>query len=295
MLQRSPTYVVSMPGEDALANTLRKLLPARLAYGMVRWRNVIFQLLFFRTARKNPQRTKKAIVDMVRAELGPDYPVERDFSPSYNPWDQRLCLVPDADLFAAIKSGKASVATDRIERITETGIELKSGEVLPADIIVAATGLELQLLSGLEATVDGERVNFPQTFSYKAMMYSGVPNLASTFGYTNASWTLKADLTAEYVCRLLNHMKRNGYAECRPVNAEPDMPASPWLDFTSGYVQRSMHRFPKQGPAAPWRVHQNYAMDLMAFRFGRLEDGVMRFSKPGEMPAVRPEPQREAA
>ena len=279
MLQRSPTYVVSRPAEDAGANRLRKRLPAKLAYQLIRWRNVLLQLYFFRMTRRRPHLVKKAIIDMVRGHLGPEYDVDTHFTPTYNPWDQRLCLVPDADLFEAIKAGKTAVVTDHIERFTPSGILLKSGQTLEADIIVAATGLDMQVLSGLEVTVDGQRVDFAKTFSYKGMMYSGVPNLASTFGYTNASWTLKADLNAEYVCRLLNHMDRKGFTECRPVNADPAMPPAPWLDFSSGYVRRAMDRFPKQGNKAPWRVYQNYALDLLAFRYGRIDDGVMRFSR----------------
>ena len=280
MLQRSPTYVASGPAEDGQANTLRKWLPAKLASDLIRWRNILFQMYFFNLTRKRPELAKKALIDRVRGHLGPDYDVDTHFTPSYNPWDQRLCLVPDGDLFEAIKAGSASVVTDHIEAFEAGGIRLKSGMTLPADIIVTATGLEMQLMGGLEVSVDGARVDLAQTFSYKAMMYSGVPNLASIFGYTNASWTLKADLTAEYVCRLLNHMDRRGFTECRPVNDGPALEAAPWLDFTSGYVARGMKRFPKQGAKAPWRVHQNYALDLMAFRFGRLNDGVMRFSKP---------------
>ncbi len=278
MLQRSPTYVVSRPAEDDFANRLRKRLPAKLAYDIIRWRNVLFQMFFFRMARKNPEKVKQGIIEMVRQQLGPDYDVETHFTPRYNPWDQRLCLVPDADLFTSIKAGKTTVVTDHIDHFTEGGIVLKSGQTLEADIVVSATGLDLQVLSGLDVVVDGASVKFGETFSYKGMMYSGVPNLASTFGYTNASWTLKADLTAEYLCRLLNHMKRGGYAECRPVNADPELKALPWLDFSSGYVQRAMDRFPKQGDKAPWKVHQNYALDVLAFRYGKLEDAVMRFS-----------------
>jgi cation diffusion facilitator CzcD-associated flavoprotein CzcO len=237
--------------------------------------------------RRQPAKVKAAIIDMAQAALGPDYDVATHFTPAYNPWDQRLCLVPDADLFEAIKTGAASVATDQIEAFTPGGIRLKSGKELPADIIVTATGLEVQLMGGLEVSVDGTRVDLPKTFSYKGMMYSGVPNLASSFGYTNASWTLKADLTAEHLCRLLNHMLRHGYTECRPMNRDADLEAEPWLTLSSGYVTRSVDRLPKQGKKIPWRVHQNYALDLMAFRFGSLEDGVMRFSKPLEpSPAV---------
>ncbi|MGH7025011.1 MAG: flavin-containing monooxygenase [Caulobacteraceae bacterium] len=288
MLQRSPTYVVSRPAEDAFANKLRARLPAALAYAIVRWRNVLMQMWFYRLTRKQPAKVKQAIIDMARAQLGPDYDIATHFTPTYNPWDQRLCLVPDADLFDAIKDGSASVVTDQIEAFTPTGIRLKSGTELPADVIVTATGLDLQLMGGLEVTVDGARVDLPKTFSYKGMMYSGVPNLASSFGYTNASWTLKADLTAEYLCRLLNHMDRRGYTECRPINADPALQPEPWLSFSSGYIQRAIDRLPHQGKHIPWRVHQNYALDLLAFRFGRLEDGVMRFSKPHAAPAHVP-------
>ena len=295
MLQRSPTYVVSRPAEDAFANRLRASLPAKLAYGIIRWRNVLMQLWFYNLTRRQPEKIKTAIIDMAKAQLGPDYDVATHFTPTYNPWDQRLCLVPDADLFAAIKDGSASVVTDKIEAFTAGGIRLASGAELPADVIVTATGLDMQLMGGLEVTVDGARVDLPSTFSYKGMMYSGVPNLASSFGYTNASWTLKADLTAEYLCRLLNHMRRGGYTECRPVNADPDLEAQPWLSFSSGYVQRAISRLPKQGAKVPWRVHQNYALDVMAFRFGALEDGVMKFSRPHLVAGAEDAPLRELA
>ena len=295
MLQRSPTYVVSRPAEDAFANRLRRRLPARLAYAIIRWRNVLMQLWMYNMTRRQPEKVKKAIIDMAARELGPGYDVATHFTPRYNPWDQRLCLVPDADLFAAIRAGTASVVTDEIETFTETGIHLKSGRTLAADIIVTATGLDLQLMGGLEVSVDGAPVNLPSCFSYKGMMYSGVPNLASSFGYTNASWTLKADLTAEYMCRLLNHMARHRYAECRPVNDDPGLTPEPWLSFSSGYVQRAIARLPRQGARIPWRVHQNYALDVMAFRFGRLEDGVMRFSRARSAAAQPFTPEREAA
>jgi monooxygenase len=277
MLQRSPTYVVSRPGEDALANRLRKFLPPMLAYSIIRWRNVLFQLYLFNAARKHPQEVKKRLLDMLKPELPPDFDIGKHFTPNYNPWDQRLCLVPDADLFQAIKQKKADVITDHISHFDETGIQLKSGEHLDADIIVTATGLELQVLSGMPVTVDGKDVNFADTFSYKGIMYSGVPNLATAFGYTNASWTLKADLTAEYVCRLINHMQETKTTECRPKVPDAGMQPAPWLDFTSGYVTRAMERFPKQGTVAPWKVYQNYALDIWAFRFGKLDDGVMQF------------------
>jgi cation diffusion facilitator CzcD-associated flavoprotein CzcO len=292
MLQRSPTYVVSRPAEDAFANWLRAKLPAKLAYDIIRWRNVLFGMWFFNMARKKPEQVKARIIGMVREQLGPDYDVETHFTPRYNPWDQRLCLVPDADMFQAIKAGTASVVTDHIETFTKDGIRLKSGKELPADIIVTATGLNLQVMNGLELTVDGRRIEPGQTLSYKGMMYEGVPNLASAFGYTNASWTLKCDLTCEYVCRVLNHMKRTGLRQATPVNSDPDIQFQPWLDFSSGYVTRAMDKFPKQGTKAPWKLHQNYALDLMSLRHAKLDDGVLRFTNPA--PAKR-ERVREAA
>lgn len=280
MLQRSPTYVVSRPAEDAGANWLRTKLPAKLAYSLVRWRNVLFGMYFFRLARKRPAQVKARIIDMVRDQLGPDFDVETHFTPSYNPWDQRLCLVPDSDLFLALKSGKAEVVTDHIETFTPSGLRLRSGRTLAADIVVSATGLNLEVLNGVALSVDGQPVDPSKTMSYKGMMYSDVPNLASAFGYTNASWTLKCDLTCEYVCRLLNHMARTGQTQATPRNLGGDIGLEPWLDFSSGYVQRSIDRFPKQGDRAPWKLYQNYALDLMHLRYGRLDDGVMTFSKP---------------
>ena len=279
MLQRSPTYVVSAPAEDAMANWLRARLPSKLAYGLVRWRNVLFGMFFFNQTRKNPARAKAMIIEGVRQQLGPDYDVATHFTPSYNPWDQRLCLVPDADLFNSIKAGTSSVVTDHIESFTPMGIKLKSGQELEADIIVTATGLRMQLMGGLEVSVDGRRVDLSQTMSYKGMMYSGVPNIASTFGYTNASWTLKCDLTCEYVCRLLNHMDRRYLDICTPGQPDASVGEQPWLDFSSGYVQRGMKEFPKQGAVKPWKLYQNYALDMMSLRFGKVEDGIMVFSR----------------
>ena len=230
---------------------------------------------------------------MVREQLGEEAVAEH-FTPRYNPWDQRLCLVPDADLFESLKTGTSSVVTDTIETFTKDGIKLASGKTLKADIIVTATGLNMQLLSGMEVTVDGKMVSFPDTLSYKGMMFSGVPNLASSFGYTNASWTLKCDLTCEYVCRLINHMDRKGLRQATPV-ATKDMPLEPWLDFSSGYVQRGIGQFPKQGAEKPWKANQNYAKDLMALRFGAVEDGAMVFSNPKPKKASRPVAETVAA
>ena len=278
ILQRSPTYVVAAPGEDKQANWLRTKLPAKLAYAITRWRKVLFGIVFYNYARKQPAKVKAGIIGMVRKQMGPDYDVATHFTPTYNPWDQRICLVPDADLFTALKSGKAEVVTDHIESFTETGIQLKSGRVLEADLVVSATGLVLQAMNGLKLSVDGRTIDPGKTLSYKGMMYSDVPNLASAFGYTNASWTLKCDLTCEYVCRLLNHMKKTGERQVTPRNNDPEIGEVPWLDFSSGYVQRAMASFPKQGTKAPWKLHQNYALDLMNLRFTRIEDGVLAFS-----------------
>jgi cation diffusion facilitator CzcD-associated flavoprotein CzcO len=278
MLQRSPTYVVSRPAEDASANWLREKLPAMLAYQITRWRNVLFGMFFFNFARKRPEKVKQQLINMVKQELGPDYDVGTHFTPRYNPWDQRLCLVPDSDLFKAIKDGRADVVTDTIERFTPTGIKLASGKELEADIVVTATGLKLELLGGLKVSVDGVEKNMSKTMSYKGMMYSDVPNLASAFGYTNASWTLKCDLTCEYVCRLINHMDRNGYVQATP-KSDPTVPELPWLDFSSGYVQRALEVLPKQGAKKPWRLYQNYALDMFTLRLGKIEDGTLLFSK----------------
>jgi cation diffusion facilitator CzcD-associated flavoprotein CzcO len=279
MLQRSPTYVVARPARDRMANWLRDHLPAKLAYGLVRWRNVLLGIWFFRLARRKPAKVKSRLIEMVRAELGPDYDVATHFTPRYNPWDQRLCLVPDGDLFASIREGRAEVVTGTIDRFVAAGIRLDSGEVLPADIIVTATGLELQLLSDVVFSVDGQPVDLAQTLNYKGMMFSDVPNLASSFGYTNASWTLKADLTAHYVCRLLNTMRRRGLRQATPRVQDDAIEEVPFLDFTSGYVQRAIDRFPKQGNRKPWKLNQNYALDVLALRYGSV-DRSMEFSNP---------------
>ncbi len=290
LLQRSPTYVVARPAEDPIANRLRRVLPARLAYGITRWKNVLLGMFFFRLARSRPQRVKRLIVGGVRHAMGPDYDVARHFTPRYNPWDQRVCLVPDGDLFAALKSGRASMVTDRIDTFTPRGIRLESGKELEADLVVTATGLELEVLGGVQLDVDGVAVNPANTFNYKGMMFSDVPNLASSFGYTNASWTLKSDLTCAYVCRLLNHMEKHGWAQCTPRNTGAALVPQPWLDFSSGYVTRAVGKFPKQGSRTPWRVHQNYVRDLLSLRFGAVDDGVMTFSNPR-----RPHPAQAGA
>ncbi len=278
MLQRSPTYMVARPSQDALANKLRRYLPSMLAYGITRWLRVLLTMYIFRLCRRDPQRAKRLLLGGVRMALGPEYDIKTHFTPRYNPWEQRLCLVPDADLFQAIKSGSVSVVTDEIETFEPQGIRLKSGALLPADLVVTATGLNLQVLGGMCIVVDGTPVDLSKTLSYKGLMSSGIPNLASSTGYTNASWTLKSDLIAEYVCRLLNHMQKRGIAYCTPRNDDPTITPEPWVDFSSGYLQRSMHLFPKQGSRPPWKLYQNYPRDILLLRYGRIDDGALDFA-----------------
>jgi monooxygenase len=278
MLQRSPTYIVSRPRVDRIAKTLRRVLPRKVAYGVTRWKNVLVAMGFFQLSRRAPERVKKLITGAIRKELGASYDVKTHFTPRYDPWDQRLCLVPDGDLFEAIRSGRASVVTGQIESFTRSGVMLRSGEELPADLVVTATGLRVVLFGHVQVSVDGERLDPSQAMSYKAMMLSDVPNLALAFGYTNASWTLKVDLTAEYVCRLLNHMRDKGYTRCVPRTSEAETSDEPFVPFSSGYIQRALPLLPRQGSRLPWKLHQNYLLDIFALRMGRLDDGVMEFS-----------------
>ena len=243
---------------------------------------MLLSMYFYNVARRRPAYTKQAILDLVRQELGPDYDVETHLAPRYNPWDQRLCLVPDSDLFAAIRSGNVSIVTDHIATFTETGIQLRSGQALPADIVVTATGLALKLLSGVQLVVDGVPVDLARAMSYKGTMYSDIPNLASAFGYTNASWTLKIELTAGYVCRLLNYMDRHSYTQCTPRRQEGSLVERPLLELTSGYIQRSSDTLPRQGSRNPWKLYQNYIRDLLSIRLSRVDDGTMRFTRGGE-------------
>ncbi|MEO5973971.1 MAG: NAD(P)/FAD-dependent oxidoreductase [Ilumatobacteraceae bacterium] len=281
ILQRSPTYVVSRPDEDRIANTLRKFLPDAMAYRLTRWKNISRQQLVYKKTRTDPDKVRQLLLGMVRQELGPDYDVDKNFTPTYNPWDQRLCLVPNSDLFNAINAGTASVITDRISTFTETGITLESGEHLQADLIVSATGLRLVTLGEMDFLVDGRPVDFSKTWTYKGFAYSDIPNLASSFGYINASWTLRADLTCEYVCRLLNHMTKTGTVQCTPRLRPNDssMTQRDWIDgFTPNYMKRVMHLFPRQGDHEPWVNPQNYGRDKKMFRRGRVDDGVMTFT-----------------
>ncbi|HEY2610535.1 MAG TPA: NAD(P)/FAD-dependent oxidoreductase [Reyranella sp.] len=279
MLQRSPTYMVARPSQDQLANKLRRRLPLKLAYWATRWRNVLLGMYFYQMCKRKPDKVKSLLLGGVRQMLGPDYDIDTHFTPRYNPWDQRLCLVPDADFFRAIRRGKVSLVTDHVESFTETGLKLKSGAELAADLIVTATGLVLVPLGKAKLSVDGRAVDPAKTFIYKGMMYSDVPNLASVFGYTNASWTLKADLVCEYVCRLINHMDRGGYRQCTPRNDDPTLAEEPWVNFSSGYIQRALSLQPKQGSKRPWKLYQNYALDLLSLRFGSVRDNAMVFTR----------------
>lgn len=280
MLQRSPTYIVTMPSQDGIANLFRKVLPDRAAYMLSRWKNILRQMLFYEISRKRPEFMKRLIAKGVRAELGDEHAME-SFQPRYDPWDQRLCVVPDSDLFRAIREGSASVVNGEIEKFTETGVRLTNGDRLDADIIVTATGLVLKIMSGLTLIVDGETVDLSKVMAYKGMMYSDIPNLAQAFGYTNASWTLKCDLTSEYVCRLIKYMDENGFASCAPRLTDPTVKPEPVLDFNSGYVVRALSELPSQGSKPPWRLYQNYVKDLRMLRRGRLDDGTMEFRRPG--------------
>ena len=280
MLQRSPTYVVSLPGEDKIANGMRRFLPAKAAYTIVRWKNVLLQMASYQLSRRRPKLMKKLIRNGVAKSLPAGYDVDKHFTPTYDPWDQRMCLVPDGDLFETLSSGRAEVVTDRIETFTEKGIELESGDELEADIVITATGLNLLFLGGIQFSLDGEPTDTAEAMTYKGMMLSEVPNLAFTLGYSNASWTLKADLTSEYVCRLLNHMDEHGYRQCVPRARGLAPSEEPIVTLSSGYVLRALDKLPKQGPGDPWMLRMNYALDLRALRHGPLTDSAMEFSNP---------------
>lgn len=296
MLQRSPTYVVSRPAVDQIANTLRRFLPERWAYAVTRWKNTRLQQWVYRKSRTHPEKVRARLQGMLRKELGPDFDIERHFTPSYQPWDQRLCLVPDGDLYAALRSGRAEVFTDHIAEFTERGIRLQSGEELAADIIVTATGLDLVVMGDISFEVDGEAVDFSQRWTWRGMMQSGVPNMANTFGYINASWTLRADLIARFVCRLLNHMEQKGLEQVTPTLRpdELDMPARPWIEgFSAGYLQRVMHLLPKQGDREPWVNPQDYLSDRKTLPTVSLEDGSLEFGNRKDC-AAAPKPLAKA-
>ncbi|MFI1917907.1 flavin-containing monooxygenase [Nocardia sp. NPDC020380] len=287
MLQRSPTYVLTAPMEDPIANWLRTRLGSRRAYAITRWKNVAISTLIYQLSQRRPEMMREFIRKQTVKQLPEGYDVDIHFKPAYGPWDQRLCLVPDSDLFRAISNGSATVVTDRIDRFTAGGITLESGTELPADIVVTATGLQLLALGGIELSVDGREISLPETMAYKGMMLGGIPNLAFTIGYTNASWTLKADLVSEFVCRLLRYLDDHGYDHFTP-RPDPSVSGKPLLDFQAGYVLRALDRFPKAGSRAPWRLGMNYAQDVLTLRFGRIEDGTMRFGKPARQLTLTP-------
>jgi cation diffusion facilitator CzcD-associated flavoprotein CzcO len=278
MLQRSPTYVVAMPEEDPIAKAVRRVLPLKAAYALIRWKNVLLQQATYTLSKRRPSFVKKLIRRGNERMLPPGYDIDTHFKPRYNPWDQRMCLVPNGDLFESIRSGEAEIVTDRIETFTEKGLRLESGAELEADVIVTATGLNVLFLGGMEVVVDGEAVEFSRRMAYKGMMLNGIPNFVFTLGYTNASWTLKADLTSEYVCRLLNHMDAHGYKRCVPEVNDPSVTEEPILDFNSGYVLRALDSLPKQGSKEPWKLRQNYLVDTRAIRRSPIDDGAMQLS-----------------
>jgi monooxygenase len=281
MLQRSPTYIASRSEQDAFANVMRRYLPAKLAYSLSRWNKILQGMFMYSMARRRPESAKKAIRDGVINALGEDYPVDKHFKPSYQPWDQRACLVPDGDLFDAIKNGSASVVTEHIDTFTAAGIKLQSGEELAADIIVTATGLNLEILGSYELSVDNKPFNAADSYCYKGMMLSGLPNFAFSMGYTNASWTLKSDLVGQYVCRLINYMDKYQHHYCQPVLPINGIEAEPFINFTSGYITRALDKMPKQGRDKPWRLNQNYILDRMSLSYESVVDESIVFSSIG--------------
>jgi monooxygenase len=279
MLQRSPSYVVARPSEEAIDKRLRQRLPARVALAVIRWKNILLQMYLYGLSRRKPAAMRAQILKLAQAEIGPEFDAAEYFNPRYNPWDQRMCIVPDGDLFGAMRAGKASIVNGEIDTFTETGLRLTTGREIAADVIVTATGLKVRLVGGVAIEVDGAPVNVAALTCYKGAMFSDIPNLASTFGYTNASWTLKSDLIAEYVCRLLRHMERRGYATCTPRLGDTAIAQGPTLPLSSGYIERARDLIFKQGTKKPWRLNQNYALDVMALRFGVIEDGALEFRK----------------
>jgi monooxygenase len=277
MLQRSPSYVLAVPGRDPIATFAQRWLPSRAAYAAMRWKNVMIAAGVFNLSRRAPRFMRGLLRRAAQRRLPPDYDVDTHFNPSYSPWDQRMCFVPNGDMFDAISAGSASIVTDTIETFTEHGVRLGSGAELEADIVVTATGLNLLALGGMSVVVDGREVVLADTVGYKGMMLSGIPNLAMTLGYTNSSWTLKADLVSEYICRLLNHLSANDYTHCVPRAPGSDVATEPFLDLKSGYVLRALDQLPRQGERAPWRLNQNYPRDVRLLRHGPLEDEGIEF------------------
>ena len=289
MLQRSPSYIIALPSRDRIGALLRRWLPSRLSHPLIRWKNVSLASAFYQLSRRKPATVRRMILRQARQLLGPGFDVQRHLAPSYKPWDQRLCIAPDADIFKAVRGGKASIVTGQIECFTAAGLRLVSGEEIAADVIVTATGLQLKVLGGATLTVDGTVVDMAKCIVYRGAMFSGVPNMAVASGYTNASWTLKCELVARYVCRLLNEMAVRKLDVCVPVNEDADLPTQAFLDLSSGYVQRSADLLARQGLRRPWRMYQNYLLDLLTLKFSPLRDGVLRFSA---KPAPRDQPDQ---
>ena len=277
MLQRSPTYFMSAPDKDMIGNFFKKIFPQKTAYFLTRWKNILMGNYFYKQCVKNPEKVKEMLINGVRAHLGEDYDIDTHFTPKYKPWDERLCFVPNADMFEAMKSGKASVVTDHIDQFTETGIKLKSGEELTADIIIKATGLNLQFLNGIDVKVDNSQVNISEKLAYKGRMFNDIPNLACSFGYARASWTLGADLSSEYVCKLLNYMDKHGYDYCSPVIGKEVREEGTYLNLSSGYVKRAIDRMPKQGSREPWKGNQSYLSDVTELRWGSITNDDLHF------------------
>jgi monooxygenase len=276
MLQRSPTYIASLPSEDPMAKVMGKWLPNSWVFRLTRWRKVLLQMYIYRLSRRQPQALKKYLLGQVRKMLGPDYDIDTHFTPNYNPWDQRLCAVPDGDLFTAIREGHAEMVTDHIDQFNDAGIQLKSGKQLDADIVILATGLNLKFAGGIKHSFDGKELDITEHYIYRGMMFSGMPNMAFTVGYTNSSWTLKTDLTAKYVCRLLKKMDRGNYSTVTPCK-KGEIDEVPMLDFDAGYVLRAREQMPKNGSRLPWKNYQNYTRDFIGLRLGRLNDKELEF------------------
>jgi len=277
MLQRSPTYFISAPDKDMIGNFFKKIFSQKTAYFLTRWKNILMGNYFYKRCVNNPEKVKEMLINGVRAHLGEDYDIDTHFTPKYKPWDERLCFVPNADMFEAMKSGKASVVTDHIDQFTETGIKLKSGEELTADIIIKATGLNLQFLNGIDVKVDNSQINISEKLAYKGRMFNDIPNLACSFGYARASWTLGADLSSEYVCKLLNYMDKHGYDYCSPVIGKEVREEGTYLNLSSGYVKRAIDRMPKQGSREPWKGNQSYLSDVTELRWGSITNDDLHF------------------
>ena len=290
MLQRSPTYIVPWPDEDSIAKLLHKLLPVQAAGAAARWKNALLGSYLYWSARSRPEKSKERIRDMQRQLLGADYDLDQDFTPRYAPWDQRLCLAPNGDLFTSIRNGRASIVTDTIETFTERGIKLASGQEIAADIVVTATGLELLPLGGAQLVVDGVTINAADTVTYKGVMFSDIPNFAQVMGYINASWTLKADLASRYICRVLNHLRDHGLSYCVPKPTNPSLVRLPIVNFSSGYFQRAADRLPKQGSRPPWSFNQSYWQDRKVLLREPIDDGELQLvgaAATATLPSVR--------